>query len=308
MALNKIPKLRPKSEKFYRSSPSNCHSIGSAPATFGELIQGREPITNDDFLVTFPITLNSVAKFYGFKSSENLYVFPVRKRKSLKAAQLFLDRFNIKTGGILEISSDVREGKGLASSSADLVATLRALANYFNVEMQAHDLFAIMRQIEPTDGVMFDDAVSFFHRKVELKDVIGRLPRICILAVDEGGAVDTISYNKKNFDFSSEEKENYANLLLGVTKAIREKDVKQIGYLATMSTRLHQKRNHKKTLDKLEGLLEQVAAEGVINCHSGTFIGLCFDATSPESLDKILCAERFLEKELQKPIYKFFSR
>lgn len=308
MTLNKINNVRLKSEIFYRSSPSRCHAIGSAPATFGELIQGREPVSDNDFLVTFPLTLNSVAKFYGFKHSEKLYIFPSRKSKSLKAAQLFLDRFNIKTGGILHISSEVREGKGLASSSADLVATLRALANYFNVELQADDLFAIMRQIEPTDGVMFDDAVSFFHRKVELKAVLGRLPKICILAVDEGGVIDTISYNKKKFEFSAEEKEEYAALLAGVTKAIHEKDVKQIGHSATVSTRLHQKRNHKKSLSRLEEVGAQVAAEGVINCHSGTFIGLCFDASRPESLDKILNAEQFMGKVFQKPIHKFFSR
>ncbi len=289
------------------------HGIGQAiataraPATFGELLQGRDPLSGHDFLVTLPITLQSVARYCGFEKSTALYVFPADKAKSLKAARLFLQKFGIDSGGILQISSGVSEGKGLASSSADIVATLRALANYFDVSLGLDDMLEIIRQIEPTDGVMFDESVAFFHRRVELGAVIGKLPRMCMLAIDEGGMIDTVSYNKRHFDFSDEEKHAYGALLDDITAAIRDGDVRAIGSAATASTRLHQKRNRKETFAELERILAEVEADGIVNCHSGTLIGLCFDASHPESLDKISRAEVALGSALQKRVFRFFT-
>ncbi|RYH71079.1 MAG: kinase [Alcaligenaceae bacterium] len=283
-------------------------SLGHAPATFGELIQGREPVSGRDFLVTFPITLGSTVKFCGFHNSSRLYVFPLRKQKSIKAARLFLQRFQIPTGGILQVCSNVPEGKGLASSSADVVATLRALAQYFEQELTIDEMCSIIRQIEPTDGVMFDESVAFFHRCVELGQVIGKLPRLCVLAIDEGGIVDTVTYNTTRFDFAPEELHKYGELLADVIEGISRKNLRQIGFAATTSSRLHQSRNPKKTLEQLEGLVEAVGAIGIVNCHSGTCIGLCFDARAPESLDNISRAGRLLGATLQQDLHKFFTK
>jgi len=290
-----------------RFMASSFNSIGTAPATFGELLQGREPLADDDFLVTLPISELSKVKFCGFGKSKNLYVFPKRKTKALQAARLLLKKYQIETGGVLQIENAVSEGKGLASSSADIVATLRAVATYFQIDISCDDMLEIIRNIEPSDGVMFDHVVSFLHRKVELKEVFGKLPKLCILAVDEGGEIDTISYNRQIFHFSSEEKSDYARLSSLLADAITKKDVNEIGRITTISAKLHQKRNHKRSLNILEGLLAEVGAAGVVNCHSGTFIGLCFDASTPESLVKILNAQHILTAKLQQPIYKFFS-
>ncbi|MDA0562190.1 kinase [Burkholderia pseudomallei] len=288
--------------------PRRLFSIGRAPATFGELVQGREPASGDDFLITLPITLSSTARFCRFRDSDRLYVFPASKKKSLKAAALFLERFGILTGGVLQICSDVSEGKGLASSSSDIVATLRALAACFDIPLSPADMCAIIREIEPTDGVMFDESVAFFHRRVELGKVMGRLPKICILAIDEGGTIDTVEYNCHRFEFSHEEADQYAALLADVDAAISRSDVRQIGRAATLSAQMHQKRNPKRTLRQLEALMREVGAHGIVNCHSGTFIGLCFDASGPDALDTIARAERTLRDALGQPISRFFTR
>ncbi|AJX33255.1 kinase [Burkholderia oklahomensis] len=298
-----------------RPPPGRAHSparrlfsVGNAPATFGELVQGREPVSGDDFLITLPITLTSTARFCRFRHSDRLYVFPASKRKSLKAATLFFDRFGIRTGGVLQICSDVSEGKGLASSSSDIVATLRALAVCFEIPLSPDDMCAIIREIEPTDGVMFDESVAFFHRRVELGKVMGKLPKICILAIDEGGTIDTVEYNGHRFEFSRDEADQYAALLADVDAAISRSDVRQIGRAATLSAQMHQKRNPKRTLRQLEALMREVGADGIVNCHSGTFIGLCFDASHPDALDTIAHAERTLRDALRQPISRFFTR
>ncbi|MCS3397552.1 kinase, partial [Burkholderia thailandensis] len=301
--------------KLERPLPGRAHaparrlfSVGNAPATFGELVQGREPSSGNDFLITLPITLTSTARFCRFRHSDRLYVFPASKKKSLKAATLFLERFGIRTGGVLQICSDVSEGKGLASSSSDIVATLRALAACFDIPLSPAGMCAIIREIEPTDGVMFDESVAFFHRRVELGKVMGRLPKICILAIDEGGMIDTVEYNCHRFEFSREEADQYAALLADVDAAISRSDLRQIGRAATLSTQMHQKRNPKRTLRQLEALMREVGAHGIVNCHSGTFIGLCFDASAPDALDTIARAERTLRAALGQPISRFFTR
>jgi hypothetical protein len=46
----------------------------------------------------------------------------------------------------------------------------------------------------------------------------------------------------------------------------------------------------------------------VVNCHSGTFIGLCFDSAGNQALDRIAHAQKLLAVEFQQPVYRFFSR
>lgn len=85
------------------------------------------------------------------------------------------------------IESDLPIGKGLASSSADLLATARAIESCYGINIPISLLQRFMVEIEPTDGVMYPGVVSFFHRKVELGEIFGPMPRMTVVAVDEGG-------------------------------------------------------------------------------------------------------------------------
>lgn len=282
-------------------------AFGSAPSTFGEIIQGREAASGDDFLVTLPITLRSVAYFMGFQSSAQIYISPRTKTKSRKAARLLLDHFGRSQGGVLHINSSVAEGKGLASSSADIVATLRAVAAYLEQELTTETALSIIRKIEPTDGVMYEEAVAFYHRKVELKSLIGPLPPICILAIDEGGTLDTLSYNAAPHTYCVADVEAYSTMLNDLVLAIKAGNVAQIGRLATSSARLNQHRNPKRFLQTLEACAAEFGAAGLVNCHSGTLIGLCFDTMSANSIDHINKAERYLKQTLDVSTQRFFT-
>src|SRR4029079_11819053 len=96
----------------------------------------------------------------------------------------------------LELESNIPIGKGLASSSADLVATARAIDDCFKLGMSEEILKMFLRQIEPTDGVMYPGVVSFYHRQVQLREFLGQLPGLTIVSIDEGGEVDTVEFNK----------------------------------------------------------------------------------------------------------------
>ena len=93
--------------------------IGRAPGSFGELLQGALNDAMEHFLVTLPIKCYSLAKFVPVEGWLDVEVVPSSKTKSLALARRFMQLFGIKSGGQLFITSDLPEGKGLASSTAD---------------------------------------------------------------------------------------------------------------------------------------------------------------------------------------------
>ncbi len=268
--------------------------IAQASATFGEILQGVLP-SNRNFLVTFPIQLYSLAHFT-YLENIPLVASPSSKTKALKIAELTLDYFKLPCYGQLAIISDVPEGKGMASSSADLVATSRAIANCFDYLLENSVLESFMAEIEPSDGVMYDGSVSYYQREALLRSYLGPLPPIVILAIDEGGQVDTIQFSKKPKDFKDAEKYEYSTLLQTVENAIRKKDIITIGKVATRSAVLNQRVKKNKYLEIFLDISGKVKANGVAIAHSGTYIGLLFDKNDQQFNVKISRAKELLKE------------
>ncbi len=248
---------------------------GKTCATFGELLQGVLP-SDRNFLVTFPIQKYSSA-YFEYLEDMPLTVYPSHKKKSLKIAQLILEHFNITPRGTLTIQTGVPEGKGMASSSSDLVATARAVSSYFNHFLTNSLLESFMSEIEPSDGVMYDGCVSYYHKEALLRSYLGSLPSLVILAIDEGGEVDTIEFNSKRKLFTRAEKYEYSILLRTLEAAVRKKDITAIGKISTKSAILNQKLKLNRYLSNFIKVHEIVQSIGVAIAHSGTYIGLLFD-------------------------------
>lgn len=257
-------------------SPRLQTGVGVANGTFGELLQGALRNDDDHFLVTLPIQKFSTVRFTPDASSTRITVVPPHKTKSLKLARKLLNHYGFSIGGHLAIESELPEGKGLASSSADLVATVRALEAALGHSIPTELLLAVLRTIEPTDGVMFHEFVTFFHRKVELGRRLGFPSRLKVVAIDAGGHVDTLEYNKRNYLFTDEECAEYADLLQNLESAIRSNDLEQMGRITTRSAILNQKRNPNCYLDRVIAIREETQALGVVVAHSGCCVGLMF--------------------------------
>lgn len=267
---------------------------GEAFGTFGELLQGVLLEENLDFLVTFPIQAFSRAIFTPEPRGNLVTVQPAGKAKSRRMAQIILDHFDLQCGGCLTLQSDLPEGKGLASSSADLVATARALAAAFHLDIPVELLQSFMRQIEPSDGVMYPGVVAFYHRQVELRQYIGQLPAMTVVSIDEGGQVDTIEFNRIPKPFNDAEKREYRQLLDELDRAIREQDVRAIGRVATRSAVLNQKLRPKQLLDDVGMIARDVGAIGVAVAHSGTCLGVLLSVEEPNYLDKLALTKDLL--------------
>ncbi|WP_242438953.1 GHMP family kinase ATP-binding protein [Streptomyces sp. CB00455] len=254
---------------------------GWALGTFGELLQGVLP---DDrhFLVTLPITIGSTATFRYADDAAGITVEAVRKRKSARVVALALEALGRPGGGELLLASELPEGKGLASSSADLVASVRAVADAFGTSFPTNAVEAMLREVEPSDGVMHDEIVAFLHREVRLHSRLGHLPRLVIVGYDEGGQVDTVTYNRRPAPVDAETRAEYAALLDRLAGAVADGDLRTVGAVATRSAELHARTRPRAALAPLVTACDEADGLGVVVAHSGTVLGVLFAADDPE--------------------------
>jgi uncharacterized protein involved in propanediol utilization len=272
----------------HRTGTDVRSGTGQAFGTFGELLQGALP-GNTDFLVTLPITRRSLARFRHDPGGP-LRVFPAHKVKSLRLAQSVLAAQGLGAGGTLVLDSDLPIGKGLASSSADLVATARAVARSFGLEDSPAAVEKQLRAIEPTDGVMYPGIVVFEHLAVRLNAVLGVLPPMTIVAVDEGGLVDTVAFNHRPKHYSVADLVEYQDLVAALGAAIRIGDMSVVGAVATRSAVLNQRLAPKRNLDAMTEIAERTGALGVACAHSGTMLGLLYAEQDPGYQRKLAAA------------------
>lgn len=266
--------------------------VSTAFGTFGELLQGVLPEPDGDFLVTLPIARWAMASFQLLPSSRGVEVRPAHKVKSLRLAELMLDWAGLPAGGLLTLESSLPEGKGLASSSADLVATARAVGNALQRSVRPETMERFLRRIEPTDGVLYPGIVAFDHRAVRLRRRLGSLPTMTVVGVDEGGMVDTVEFNRISKPFSLADRREYARLLDLLTGAVAGRDLAAAGTVATHSAALNQVLRPKRLLDPVMRICTEVGALGVVAAHSGTMLGVLLDAQDPDYVNRIAATIR----------------
>ncbi|RVQ48044.1 hypothetical protein [Sinorhizobium meliloti] len=263
---------------------------GVCCGTFGELLQGQLPIGSlsgdSHFLVTMPIAVFARAHFMPIAGTRSVTVYPPHKVKAKRLAENLLTALGA-SGGILFLKSELPEGKGLASSSADLVATARSIACCFKRSIPTTLIEKLMVEIEPSDGVLYPGVVAYQQRAGRLISFLGQIPPLAIVGVDEGGTVETVDYDQRRGEISANHRTQYQNLLDRTQIAIAQGDTATIGAVATSSALLHQERAPKKHLDSMLKASAETGALGVIVAHSGTMAGILVDRMAPDFPQKL---------------------
>ncbi|WP_067704023.1 GHMP family kinase ATP-binding protein [Nocardia jejuensis] len=266
--------------------------VGSAFGSCGELLQGVTAGDDRDFLVTLPIRQGSVVVFEPDATAGGIDVDPPHKSKSRALAELMLARSGALGGGRLRIMSDLAEGKGLASSTADLVATARAVADAAGRRIEATEIEDLLRGIEPSDGVMYPGPVAFYHREVRLLTRLRTLPRLTVVLADEGGQLDTVEFNRRDKPFTDADKREYTRLLSGLTDAVARRDHRGIGEIATRSALMNSVLRERPHLDVALAGARGMDALGVVIAHSGTTTGILLADDDPDYEGKLAEAQR----------------
>lgn len=247
-----------------RPFPERVGMDASVTSHHGEIIQGI--FDGKVGLVTLPCPLFvSMASFKPSKSIVESIVVPLGKEKVRALLQM------LKIKGYVTIRSNIPDRWGLGSSSADMLAALRASTNVYSSKEEGK----ILAAVEGTDPIMYDRAVLFCPKTGEILESFGKFPPMKIVGfnTDEKGM-----HTKKASGYTMTPEQ--ATLLRDTVRtAIQTGDLDLLGSAATHSTKLMQKFRPKKHWKEINDLASKYGAKGIQVAHSGTVVGLIF---SPE--------------------------
>ncbi|WP_442417727.1 GHMP family kinase ATP-binding protein [Peribacillus cavernae] len=234
--------------------------------------------------MTLPIpTLRSNASFIPDKT--DIEITGSRSNtKAIEACKKLLQWFDMKGGGRLWIHSNIPVGKGMASSSADIVAAIKATAHSYSLPLTEDIISSIASEIEPTDGVMYDDVVAYDYLNGQLIESLGHLPPFLLIGIDVGGMVDTIQFNQLLKPYDGRDRNQFLEAYELVKIGMGNKDLSLICKAATISAHINQKILPKPYFSEFERL-SNVFQGGLFIAHSGTVLGILLDSNVPNIID-----------------------
>ena len=231
--------------------------------TCGELAQGffrGEPI-----LITCPIEKFSTAivsdEFTGIEGLGS-------KSRAMLEKILRLLGVNKFPFGV-RLTSELPRGKGMASSSADLTAVAQAVALSLGKKFSPAELGKLCASIEPTDGIFYDGVVAMNPLTGQLVKKIRAQEKFLIAVFDYGGAVDTLTFNRRS-DFEFRALPDTIDFALTKKSALANQMILP-----------------KRGLIELMNFAKELGAVGVNVAHSGTVAGIFFHADDKFTAEKL---------------------
>jgi L-threonine kinase len=269
------------------AAKSGAAGSGTAVGSCGELVQGFTS-AGIPFHVTLPIEKSSTVSVTLNRASE----FKVSQigpgsgklEKSLLSAAAYLD---IEPCEIRVAHwTDLTPGKGMGSSTADIVAAARALGNAVGRELNSAELASIAVGIESSDGTMYQGIVAF-NQKKGLLYRFNWYPQFIVVMI-----TPPKQFNTESARFEGKESlgVEFDEILANLKEAAANKDVVSFAEFSTRSARMNQKFVPNPYFAILEEKYKDFGALGVNVAHTGTLVGLLFDADDPQGLRKASAA------------------
>jgi len=253
-------------------------------ARIGELIQGILP-DRSSFLVSgfASSTLHAAATL---EDGPDSYALPPKARQALS---LFLQAHSQRIAGTsplagksIRLSSNIPPGKGLSSSSADVLSVLYVVNDYLAAGFTSEELYHIAARVEPTDPCLSKDIV-LFKQQAGITEGSIVLPPLTLLYFDAAPErqIDTLDLQRP---YSTDAPRFFEALLRDFLLSAAQNDYAGILNCITQSAIYNQ------TILALPGFdacleLAVGAGAGLMVAHSGTIIGLI---TPPEQADALL--------------------
>jgi uncharacterized protein involved in propanediol utilization len=254
--------------------PRPVHS-GVCHGTLGELLQG--PFVRDGqthiSIISLPIRRYSWAHFTPGDAGDLDREF-VAKPKSRRAIEIYL-AIHERTlpCGRWSYDSELVEGKGMASSTADIVATIRCLDSILGIR-SAHELIAaILKDIERSDSVYLESHALYLSGRQEVVHRFDTEPRFHVCYIDEGGSVDTENAGGVLLDHYQRHLPDYLANLDRALDAFARRDLAAIGQASTTSAALAQVALPKRSFDIMLANRQRYGADGIVVAHTGSLIG-----------------------------------
>ena len=262
-------------------------AVGSArcPGTCGEWVQGARK--GVPFLVDCPIDLFSEARV-ALNMQATGWSLPVNKSKSLQVLELLSGDLGLPTlSGKVEFLQQLPEGKGMASSTADITSVAAATLIALGEDPVPGRLAELALQIEPSDSVMYPGITEIEHVQGHKHRVLGSSVPALFLALDWGGTVDTKVFNARPglAEHYRRHEHNIERAYRLAREGIEQGDLEKLAKAGTISAQCNLEINHKSFFEPFLAWVRQKGGLGVVTAHSGTLLAGVFPQeafSSPE--------------------------
>lgn len=255
---------------------------GRSFASFGEIVQGRLS-TGQDFLVTLPVDMWSTC-WARCEPADGPSVVACELAKSTAAARGLLDAAGLRTGVHLrlEVSRTMPVGKGLSSSTADMLAVVRAVRKVLGLDLDEPAISRLFAAIEPHDALHYPSSVIYDHRQGRLLHRLEHIPAFRIVGVDAGGELSTVEYNRR-LSFTPAALAAYDRLHDDLRAAFAARDDQAIARCASRSAALHAARSAPGLLSRALERADAIGVLGLLATHSGTCSGFLLPADASDA-------------------------
>ncbi|MEV6956885.1 GHMP kinase [Streptomyces sp. NPDC051183] len=285
---------------------------GYAPCHHGEILQGVF-LDGDGRrcagLVTLPMAgPGSHAEFLRRPGTapDALTALPADRTKAMLAAALTVAECAERAaqppcGGELRLTGDIPVGLGMGSSTSDVIATVRAVADSYGLRLPADTVARLaVRAEQACDPLMMDGRpVLFAQREGKVLEVLGpALPPLVVVGCILGGGapVDTLSLPVRTpAEADADHVRAFERLRALLRRAVATGDVQLLGEVATASAWRGQQVLGHPEFDALTGIARRVGAAGVQIAHSGAVAGLLFDPAAPGLRHRVRSCLRALD-------------
>ncbi|MET9553712.1 GHMP kinase [Streptomyces sp. NPDC006645] len=292
------------------TGPGIGTGVGYAACHHGEILQGvfldRRGRARAG-LVTLPIQGPGTRAEFTLRpgtSPGRLTVFPADRAKALRAAALTLAECGARRGrepgrgGELTLSGDVPLGLGMGSSSSDVIATIRAVADAHRLRLPPATIARLaVRAERASDPLMLGGRpLLFAQREGRVLEVLGSAlpPAVVVGCVLGGGSpVDTLSLPAPRH--GHEDVVAYERLRDLLRRAVADADTALLGRVSTESARRAQHLREQPEFGLLDRIAGRVGAVGVQIAHSGNVAGLLFDPAAPDLRHRLRRCARALK-------------
>ena len=166
---------------------------GICPASCGEFVQGV--IDRAEYLCSYAVDLYSTAEVE--EKLNNINLGPLKSRKAIEAV---FKKFNIPVEESKNISLKIRSkipvGKGMASSTADIGATIGATLGLIKKELSSEEIAKLASTIEPTDSIYIEKNSIFNPLNGEVIRYLGNVKDLRVVILEPNSTLNTMRIRK----------------------------------------------------------------------------------------------------------------
>ncbi|MGO0884348.1 GHMP family kinase ATP-binding protein [Clostridioides difficile] len=264
-------------------------SYGICPASCGEFVQGI--IDNEEYLCSYAINMYSKVCI-----EEKLKDINLGRHKSRIAIEKVFEKFNLPKKDTknlsLNINSKIPVGKGMASSTADIGATIKATLSLIDKDLSSEEISKLAAEIEPTDSIFINKNSIFNPLNGTVIKYLGNITNAKVIILEPDKVLDTMKIRMRK-DYSKlkiENREIIKKSFALLEEGLKKDNLSLVGEACTLSSLANENIEKKEYLNEIIEISKRYGAYGVNIAHSGTVIGILIDKLmNDKKLIDVLC-------------------